>query len=164
MAAACPETLDAPQAERFVVLVSKDDKKFRISAESASISRMIDAALRADPRCEEVNVLVDAATLARVVEYMEHHKGLEAPRLKPPLTEKDLSKCHSDQWDVEFIGKLIKPAENKYDRPIANLYNLILAANYLLMDCLMSLGCAQVASMARGQAVDKIQEVLEPSP
>jgi hypothetical protein len=45
-----------------------------------------------------------------------------------------------------------------------NLYDLILAANYLDIKSLLHLGCAKVASLIKGQPLEKIKEILNPNP
>ncbi len=42
----------------------------------------------------------------------------------------------------------------------AQLYDLILAANYMDIKSLLHLGCAKVASLIKGQPLEKIKEIL----
>jgi hypothetical protein len=44
------------------------------------------------------------------------------------------------------------------------LYDLILAANYMDIKSLLHLGCAKVASLIKGQPLEKIKEILDPNP
>jgi len=41
------------------------------------------------------------------------------------------------------------------------LYDLILAANYMDIKSLLHLGCAKVASLIKGQPLEKIKEILD---
>jgi hypothetical protein len=43
------------------------------------------------------------------------------------------------------------------------LYDLILAANYMDIKSLLHLGCAKVASLIKGQPLEKIKEILDPN-
>jgi len=40
------------------------------------------------------------------------------------------------------------------------LYDLILAANYMDIKSLLHLGCAKVASLIKGQPLEKIKDIL----
>jgi hypothetical protein len=62
----------------------------------------------------------------------------------------------SDKWDAVFID-----AVGDGDRQ--TLYDLILAANYLDIKSLLHLGCAKVASLIKGQPLEKIKDVLNPA-
>jgi hypothetical protein len=57
-----------------------------------------------------------------------------------------------DAWDAEFIDRI---GENRQ-----MLYDLILAANYMDIKSLLHLGCAKVASLIKGQPLEKIKEIL----
>ena len=55
-----------------------------------------------------------------------------------------------DSWDADFIDKIGKDRQN--------LYDLILAANYMDIKGLLHLGCAKVASLIKGQPLEKLSE------
>lgn len=58
------------------------------------------------------------------------------------------------QADADYIDKI---GENRQ-----RLYDLILGANYMDIKSLLHLGCAKVASLIKGQPLDKIKEILDP--
>lgn len=151
-------SLDAPSSSSDVptiTLVSKEGDAFKVPVDDASISVLIRSSLENDKTCESIRLLVEGKTLAKVVEYMDHHKGKEAPNVEKPLRDKSMSKVCKDLWDAEFIDAV------GYDRSL--LYSVILAANYLDIKGLLHLGCAKVASLAKGEPVDKIKEILDPN-
>jgi len=86
------------------------------------------------------------------VEYMNHHKGIEPPIIEKPLRSKIMKDVCKDPWDAEFIDKI---GENRQQ-----LYDLILAANYMDIKSLLHLGCAKVASLIKGQPLEKIKDIL----
>ena len=59
-----------------------------------------------------------------------------------------------DSWDADFIDGI---APNRQA-----LYDLILAANYMDIKSLLHLGCAKVASLIKGQPLEKIKDILSP--
>lgn len=60
-----------------------------------------------------------------------------------------------DDRDAEFIDKIGETRQQ--------LYDLILAANYMDIKSLLHLGCAKVASLIKGQPLEKIKEILDPN-
>ncbi len=83
---------------------------------------------------------------------MEHHQGVEPPIIPKPLRSKEMKQVVTDEWDAKFIDKI---GENR-----KALYDVILAANYMDIKSLLHLGCAKVASLIKGQPLEKIKEIL----
>jgi len=83
---------------------------------------------------------------------MNHHKGTEPPIIPKPLRSKEMKQVCSDPWDATYIDKI---GETRQD-----LYDLILAANYMDVKSLLHLGCAKVASLIKGQPLEKIKDIL----
>ena len=59
------------------------------------------------------------------------------------------------KWDADYIDKIGDTRQQ--------LYDLILAANYMDIKSLLHLGCAKVASLIKGQPLEKIKEILDPN-
>jgi hypothetical protein len=87
-------------------------------------------------------------------EYMEYHKGEEAALLEKPLKFKQMDKVCSDKWDAAFIDRIASPRKN--------LYTILKASNYLDIKGLMNLAAAKVASLIKGEPVDKLKTILHP--
>jgi S-phase kinase-associated protein 1 len=92
--------------------------------------------------------------LELVVEYMIHHAGTEPDIVEKPLRSKNMKDVVKDQWDATFIDNLALEKQK--------LYDVILAANYMDIRSLLHLGCAKVASLIKGQPLDKIKGILNP--
>jgi len=136
-------------------LTSKDKKDFPVERKHAFISTLVKTSLETDDTSQEVPIPgVAGPILGLVVEYMGHHKGQEPPLVEKPLRSKLMKDVVSDKWDAEFIDKI---GENRQQ-----LYDLILAANYMDVKSLLHLGCAKVASLIKGQPLEKIKEILDP--
>jgi len=136
-----------------IKLISKDGKEYVIEKKYAFVSNLIKTSLEHDPAAAEVPMPgVKADILAKVVEFMQHHKGVEPPILEKPLRSKVLKELCKDGWDADFIDKIGE------DRQL--LYDLILAANYMDIKSLLHLGCAKVASLIKGQPLEKIKDIL----
>jgi len=134
-------------------LISKDSKDFVVEKKYAFISTLVKTSLDTDANATEVPMPgVKADILAKVVEYMNHHKGVEPPIIEKPLRSKVMADVCKDKWDADFIDKI---GENRQQ-----LYDLILAANYMDVKSLLHLGCAKVASLIKGQPLEKIKDIL----
>jgi len=136
-------------------LTSKDNMPYKVERKHAFISNLIKTGLENDDKAEEFPVPgVTGAILAQVVEYMKHHKGTEPPIIEKPLRSKVMRDVCQDKWDAEFIDRIGETRQV--------LYDLILAANYMDIKGLLHLGCAKVASLIKGQPLEKIKEILDP--
>lgn len=150
-----PLGLDEEEEQRIIKLVSSDSTEFDVFAKHCQMSVFVKSALEDDPDAEEVPVLsVKEDVLRHVVNYMNHHEGVPQELVEKPLRSKTMSEVCKDQWDAKFIDSFT-------DRQA--LYDLILAANYMDIKCLLHLGCAKVASLIKGQPLEKIKVILDPN-
>jgi len=117
------------------------------------ISKLVSQALENDANATEVPIPgAKGAILDLVVQYMTHHAGVEPPIIEKPLRSKLMKDVCKDKWDAEFIDNI---GNNRQQ-----LYDLILAANYMDVKSLLHLGCAKVASLIKGQPLEKIKDIL----
>jgi len=137
-------------------LTSKDKKEFTVERKHAFISTLVKTSLENDDKAEEVPIPgVTGAILELVVNYMKEHKGVEPPIIEKPLRSKVMKDVCPHKWDAEYIDKIGDTRQM--------LYDLILAANYMDIKSLLHLGCAKVASLIKGQPLEKIKEILDPN-
>jgi len=146
---------DAGDDEGTLKLVSSDGKSFTVEKKHAKISALVRTSTEQDADAEEIPIPgVKSDTLAKVVEYMVKHEGTEAEIVEKPLRSKVMAEVCKFPWDAEFIDGISGRQE---------LYDLILAANYMDIKGLLHLGCAKVASLIKGQPLEKIKEILDPN-
>ena len=91
---------------------------------------------------------VSAAVLDKVIEYCQHHKD------DPPLSEEQVEEKRREEitgWDSDFVNRLSQ----------LELFELILAANFLDNKPLLDLTCKSVAFMIRGKTPDEIRKTFE---
>eukprot|EP01006_Ploeotia_vitrea_P052723 TRINITY_DN67718_c7_g9_i1.p1 TRINITY_DN67718_c7_g9~~TRINITY_DN67718_c7_g9_i1.p1 ORF type:complete len:190 (+),score=120.47 TRINITY_DN67718_c7_g9_i1:135-704(+) len=137
-----------------ITLVSQEKKEFNVDKKHASISKLVKTTLEGEPTETRVETQsVKTRALEAIVEYMNHHKGVEPDIVEKPLRSKRMKDVVKDPWDADFIDKIGDDRQH--------LYDVILAANYMDIQSLLHLGCAKVASLIKGQPLDKIKEVLE---
>lgn len=138
-------------------LVSSDNKKFDIEKKSAFISKLVKTSVENDATATEVPIpSAKSEILELVVSYMQHHGGVEPPIIEKPLRSKVMKDVCNDKWDADFIDSIGDQRQQ--------LYDVILAANYMDIKSLLHLGCAKVASLIKGQPLEKIKDILAVAP
>merc|ERR1719263_1061636 len=80
---------------------------------------------------------------------MEYHVANPPVEIYRPIKRGNLADSNVSEWDCEFL--IVKQTD---------LFELILAANYLDIKPLLDLTCAQVASMIKGRTPDEIRKIF----
>lgn len=146
-------SLDDGDEDGSLKLTSKDGKEFEVERKFSLISTLVKTTLDTDASATEVPIPgVKSDILELVIQYMVQHKGVEPAIIEKPLRSKVMKDVCKDPWDAEFIDEV---GENRQQ-----LYDLILAANYMDIKSLLHLGCAKVASLIKGQPLEKIKDIL----
>ena len=126
-----------------VTLQSSDSKTFELPKTAAEMSTLVKNLLE---DVEEDGVVplgnVNAKTLAKVIEYCKFH-------VENPAADDDAKKEAIKKFDDEFVA---------LDQ--AQLFDMILAANYLDIKDLLELTCEKVASMIKGKTPEEIRKVF----
>jgi S-phase kinase-associated protein 1 len=140
----------ADQGPKTVNVTTSDDQKraipFAIAMMLGTIATLID-----DDCFEESDEglplsNVSAAVLDKIIEYCRHHKD------DPPLSEEQVEEKRREEitgWDADFV----KVPQNE-------LFELILAANFLDNKPLLDLTCKKVAFMIRGKTPEEIRTMF----
>ncbi len=119
-----------------IVLKSGDEKTFVIEKKDAFLAKLVSNAFENDTSAVECDIpSVKGSILELVVQYLNHHHGVEAIIPEKPLRSKLMIEVCKDKFDAMFIDDISKSRQN--------LYDLILAANYMDIKCLLHLGCAK---------------------
>ena len=137
-------------------LRSNDNMDFTMSVELAKISETLKTMLddlgidtESDEASEPIPLPnVNGATLKKVVEWCEHHKA----DYKEFADEDESTRPRLDDipdWDVSFFN--IDQAE---------IFEIILAANYLDIKGLLNIGCKSVAKMMEGKSPEQIRQTF----
>ena len=121
-------------------------------AKIKNFSKMIDNALTSDSTniMYLSNTEVNEKSLSLIAKYIELHDS-PPEKIKSPLSSANMTDV-TNKNDAEFIDEVGKDREQ--------LFNLIKSANYLMMDSLLHLCCAKVASLIKGKQLDEIKEIL----
>lgn len=158
-------------SSRIIHIRSSEGIEVPISIQNCKLSKMLTNTLDNDPTLsvipcpmydpktltnEQKASFVSTETLRNIVEYLNHHKGVavEKPPQKP-LRTNDMKVALSDTWDAEFITRLTPKRQP--------LYDIILAANYFGIECLIQVGCCKFASLLRGRNLEQARMSLDPT-
>jgi S-phase kinase-associated protein 1 len=149
--------LDDDEGSKMITLKSQDDVEVTVSKKACELSLTLMNALTSEDASDQIVCGdTDGAILKLAVDYLEHHQGTKPPELPKPLPSADLKAAVKDEWDATFIDGVFKDKK-------ANLYSLVRAANWLGCDSLMHLTCAKIASLMKGQPLEKLKDILDPA-
>jgi len=144
-------------------LVSKDGDKFIVPRRIANQTKLISTALENDEKVTEIPIPgISSSILKLVIEFLEirdtwvQQKGSEPKKIDKPLRSKSMKDVVDNKEEADYIDRI---GNNRQQ-----LYDLILAANYIDIDSLLHLGCAKVASLIKGEPIEKIKDILSVQP
>lgn len=150
-------SLDEDVGSEVIKLTSIDGVSFEVTKKEAIISQLMSTSLESDITATEIPIpSMNGKILKFIVEYMKYHNGVPGEIIEKPLKSKIMKENCKDPWDADYIDRIALVKEE--------LYDLILGANYMNIMCLLHLGCACVATMIRGQPLEKIPEILATGP
>lgn len=111
--------------------------------ESATLSNMLTDLGGADENTKIPLESVKADSLKRIVQYLEHISENQAEKVDmATLRDKDLN-----DWEKKFC-----------EMPQAEMFDMIMAANYLDIKHLMDISCKSVANSMRGLNAEEIRQ------
>ena len=140
-----------------IILKSNDNQDFSMAIELAKISETIKTMLDdlgIDAESEEANEPiplpnVNGVILKKVVQWCEQHKSDFQTFAQD---DEDSSQPRLDDipdWDIKF-----------FEVDQAEIFELILAANYLDIKGLLNIGCKVVAKMIQGKSPEEIRKTF----
>jgi S-phase kinase-associated protein 1 len=137
-----------------VTLKSQDEKTFvvprEVAEKSVLLKNMLEDVGESDAPIPLPNVT--GKVLEKVIAYCTHHKDDPVPSVED---EKDVFDAYRrkiedvEEWDADFI---------KVEKE--ELFEIILAANYLDIKPLLDLGCRTVADMLKGKSPEQIRDMF----
>ncbi|KAJ3023668.1 hypothetical protein HKX48_001892 [Thoreauomyces humboldtii] len=137
-----------------VVLIASDGEQFTVEKAVAERSMLLKNMLEDVGDASDPIPLpnVSGSTLRCVIEFCEHHKDDPVPTAEEERETFESARKKPDDiddWDAEFI----KVGNEE-------LFEVILAANYLDIKLLLDLGCKTVAGLIKGKTPEQIREMF----
>uniref|UniRef100_J3N2V7 SKP1-like protein n=1 Tax=Oryza brachyantha TaxID=4533 RepID=J3N2V7_ORYBR len=172
-AAAAGEAVEEEEVQK-LLLVSDDGVEFRVPAASARLSKILSGMIEegcADGRIPVSGVHSDV--LAMLVEYCDKHAPHYDPNASarhrypfPPFPV-DLSPSASSISPVTFINPNADPhGLNAFDKKFldvdnSTLFEIIMAADFLVIEDLLDDACNAVADKMRRKTAEEIRDVFD---
>ena len=136
-----------------VILVSKEGEQFTVDKDVAWQSVLMRTMLEDDDddSIPEIPLLnVSSKALVKIIEFCQyHHQNGPMKEIEKPLTNTDL-KVVVSEWDGTFIQSFEQE----------DLFELIMAVNFIDLQPLLDLACAQVATQIKGKTPEEIRQTF----
>ena len=130
-------------------LKSSDGKTFEVNEKILSTSKFFKDLINDYPQPDQEITInqVDGKNLEKIIEYLKHYETEKPKEIPKPLPNNDLKSILSE-WDYNFINPL----------SIADLIDLINAANFLDIGDLVALTAAKLAAEMLTGTIEEVRE------
>ncbi|XP_016443296.1 SKP1-like protein 1 [Nicotiana tabacum] len=148
----------ATEGKKMVTLKSNDDKEFEVEEAAVIQSEMIKNMIE-DGCATSVIPLpnIDSITLSKVIEYLNKHITRDEDEDEDDDKDKDkgkVAKAGEEEDLKEFDEKFVNMGWEE-------LFDVIMAANYLNIHELMELCCQSAADRLKNKSVRAVREMLK---
>lgn len=146
-----------------VTVVAKSGEEFSVDKAVLSHSDVLGAALHSGD--DRVQVKLDQQVLKRCIEWMTLLSRGHKPRIDKPLTSIRGIEGSADETTIRFLCEVANCSDEtstKDSKNKAAMYDLVNAANYLMIDSLFKACCAFIASMVKAAPRDQVEQILKP--
>ena len=123
-------------------LLPKDSVKL-----SGLLSNIIDTDTKSTIHIKQV----PSSVLHAVCQYLGHHKNVKPLPIPCPVPSTNIIDFVPDKWNAHWIDKYSKK----------EIFEIILAANYMDIMSLLHLGCAKMATLIKGLSQQQINRMIE---
>lgn len=132
-----------------VKLIPEEGEVIEVDQDIAVMSVLVKSMIDDSGADEDIPLPnVKKATLEKVIEFCKHHKEDPLQDIEKPLKTNNIKDVVAP-WYGDFVSV-----------PIEELYEIILAANYLDIKPLLEVTCAAVAAMMKGKSIEEIRELF----
>ena len=132
-----------------VKLIPEEGETIEVDEEIATMSVLVKSMIDDSGAEEDIPLPnVKKVTLEKVIEFCMHHKEDPLQDIEKPLKTNNIKDVVAP-WYGDFV-----------DVKIEELYEIILAANYLDIKPLLEVTCAAVAAMMKGKSIEEIRDLF----
>jgi len=130
-------------------LKSSDGKVFEVNEKILNTSKFFKELINDYPQPDQEITInqVDGKNLEKIIEFLKHYENEKPKEIPKPLPNNDLKSILSE-WDYNYINPL----------SIADLIDLINAANFLNIDDLVALTAAKLAAEMLTGTIEEVRE------
>lgn len=131
-------------------------QSFKVDRQFVKISKLYMRALEQDPTAMSIPCpTVEPLVFSEILNYIEHHKGIDPPVIEYPAKSVNMSENCTDPWDAVFVDTLWEKSKKLF-------YEVLNAANFLEIISLVHLCCCTIATRIKDCPLDNIRNVLVP--
>jgi len=131
-------------------LHTSDGGWFPINLKALRLSKLLCIQAESNP-FEAITVnKVSKHIMSLVTEYLIHHNGKQPAEIAKPIRSINMYKMVEDPWDAWYANKMSK----------REIFQVILAANYIDCQSLLELGCAKIGTLIKGKSPEEIRRIL----
>ena len=134
------------ESESTIRIITKEGKELEITKKSAELSELLKQTINDFPNEDKFPLNeIDKKSAEKVKEYLTHFNGNAPPDIEKPLSS-NIMKNVTDEWSANFIDKMA----------LDDIINLIVAANYMGINCLLDLCSAKIATYFKDKSEEEI--------
>lgn len=144
-------TLDIPQTVQKITLISMEGDRISLQKNQIQHSHLLQTLVAGNPNDHlEIPLRhIRHVTLDRVVKWMKHHDQSNPPKdIEKPLRSAFLYQL-VDQWDSDLV-----------ELSLDQLFELLMAANYMHVKALVELVSAKIAIVFKGKNPEQLRKAL----
>jgi S-phase kinase-associated protein 1 len=133
-----------------LTLISSDGVRFEVPRDAAVTSTLVKAMAEGAPDETEVPLPnISGDVLKKVVDFMVYHSTTPYVMITRPIGSNKMEEICKDAWDAAFVNVTQ-----------SDLFDLIMAANYLDSRQLLDLTCCKLASALKGKNTEQIRKTF----
>lgn len=145
-----PNASASSKSSSTLLLIAKNGATHVISKQAAIMSELLRSMMESDSEAYEVPLTpLDSDILKKCIEYCTYHSTRPPRAIERPLPSSDMSDF-VERWDLDFL----QPFDDE------TVFRLMLTANYLSIQPLLSLCCARIAVNIKHSTPDQIRTML----
>lgn len=130
-----------------VTLIASNGISFLVGREECEMSGLLQKMMENDKEATSFSLEnMKSQTLSKIILYMQYHSANPPSLIEKPIRSSRMEEI-VDGWDAFFI-----------DVGDEELFDLILASNYMNIPSLLDLSCAKVATYMRGKSAAQIRQ------
>lgn len=143
--------LDDTTGDSLITLISESGEKYDVHPDVARMSTYISNILDNDTTVTELKLeQISSKVLQKIIQWCEYHNKTPMESIPKPLKSKVLSESVKDKWDCDFM-----------ELEHADVFELLVSANFLINIPLLELCCAKFATFIIDKTPEEIRRDLD---
>jgi S-phase kinase-associated protein 1 len=130
-------------------VVTHDGQDFAVNTKALGLSTLLN--IQAEKNQHTIRVHnISGDIFSHISTYLNHHNGVKPAEIAKPIISVNMTRIVEDEWDAVFADNMTK----------REIFQIILAANYIDCKSLLNLMCAKLATLIKGKSPEGIRRIL----